>query len=397
MNRNWWALTWLVVQREIRERARAKSFWVASVIMLLAVVAAAVIPALLKGQHSTARVGLVGGSVATLTPAVQEAGRLSGATVAVVKVPSLAAAEAGLRSGHLEAVLVGDSEVLVKQKPLFGTNSPGASLAGALSAIAGLQKAFAQLPPAAAAAIATSGIALPVHGLTMAPRGLASRFTGLAATILIYVLIFTYGVRIAIGVGEEKASRVVEVLLTTLRPIQLLAGKVIGMGLLAVAQMAVLVGTYLALGYALGSSVVRGAATGVVLTGALWLIVGYTFYCTAYAACGSLITRQADAYNATIPLQIPLILGYALAYTVLYTSTVNPFYHVLGFIPFTAPVAMPVLVAVGAAPAWQEAVSVLITLAATVVMVRLAARIYERAILRTGSRLKVRQVLRNTS
>jgi ABC-2 type transport system permease protein len=109
--------------------------------------------------------------------------------------------------------------------------------------------------------------------------------------------------------------------------------------------------------------------------------------CTAYAACGSLITRQADAYNATIPLQIPLILGYALSYTVLYTSTVNPFYHVLGFIPFTAPVAMPVLVAVGAAPAWQEAVSVVITLAATVVMVRLAATIYERAILRTGSRL----------
>jgi ABC-2 type transport system permease protein len=226
---------------------------------------------------------------------------------------------------------------------------------------------------------------------------MASRFTGLAVAILIYVIILTYGIRITIGVGEEKATRVVEVLLTTLRPVQLLAGKVIGMGLLAVGQIAALVGTYLLLGHLAGSDAVRGASTSVVIAAGIWLILGYAFYCTAYAAAGSLITRQSDAYNAALPLQIPLILAYVLCYTVIYASTVNGFYHVLAFIPFTAPVAMPVLIAVGAAPAWQVAISAVISLAATVGMARLAGTIYGRAILQTGSRLKARQVLRSSS
>jgi len=385
----------LVALREIRDRARAKSFWVASVILLVAVAAAVIIPALTRGSQATARVGVVGGQLAALTQTVKEAGRVSGTAVTVIPLPGVAAASRRLRSGDLAAVLVGDSEVLVKQQPVAGTSSPGASLPGALSEVGGLQRLYALLPPSAAAGIANHGIALPVHGLIPPPRGLASRITGLAAAILIYVIILTYGVRITIGVGEEKASRVVEVLLTTLRPVQLLAGKVIGMGILALAQIAAMVAAFLILGHAVGSAAVQGAATSVVLAGALWLLLGYAFYCTAYAAAGSLITRQSDAYNASIPLQLPLILAYVLAYTVLYASGVNWFYHVLAFVPFTAPVAMPVLVAVGAAPAWQLALSAAISLAATVGMARLAGTIYERAILRTGSRLRVRQVLRS--
>ena len=390
-------LIWLVARREIRDRVRAKSFWVASVILLLAVVVGVIIPAFTHGHRSTARVGIVGGQVAALTQTVKQAGQVSGTTVTVIPLPNVAAARARLRSGDLDAVLVGDREVLVKQLPVAGSSSAGATLPGALGALAeigGLQRLYALIPPSDAARIASQGIALPVHGLVRPPLGLASRITGLAAAILIYVFILTYGVRITIGVGEEKATRVVEVLLTTLRPVQLLAGKVIGMGILALAQIAAMVAAFLVLGHAVGSVAVQGAATSVVLAGALWLVLGYAFYCTAYAAAGSLITRQADAYNASLPLQLPLILAYVLAYTVLYASGVNWFYHVLAFVPFTAPVAMPVLVAVGAAPAWQQALSAAISIAATVGMARLAGTIYERAILRTGSRLRVRQVLR---
>jgi hypothetical protein len=96
-----------------------------------------------------------------------------------------------------------------------------------LAQLGGLDKLFALLlPPADAARIAAHGIALPVHGLTPAPsRGLAVRITGLSVAILIYIIII-YGIRITIGVCEEKSTRVVEVLLTTLRPVQLLVGKV---------------------------------------------------------------------------------------------------------------------------------------------------------------------------
>ncbi|HYK32940.1 MAG TPA: ABC transporter permease [Streptosporangiaceae bacterium] len=391
MSRDWWLMTWLVARREINDRTRAKSFWIASILLLVAVAAGAIIPALLQGHHSTARVGIVGGQTAALTATAREAGRISGTRVTVVPLPDVATARAQLRSGKVAAVLVGDYGVLIKQTSF---NTGAGTLYGALAQIGGLQKLYAQLPPATATQIAEHGIALPVHGLWPPGRGLASRITGLSVAILIYIIILTYGIRITIGVCEEKATRVVEVLLTTLRPVQLLAGKVVGMGLLALAQIAAMVVLYLTLGHAVGSTQVRGASTSVVLAAGLWLVLGYAFYCTAYAAAGSLISRQSDAYNAAIPLQIPLILAYVLTNTVVYASSVNAFYHVLAFIPFTAPVAMPVLVAVGDAPAWQVAVSAVISLAATVWMARLAATIYSRAILRTGTRLKVRQVLR---
>jgi len=391
---NWWTLTRLVVQREIRERTQAKSFWIASVILLVAVAAGAIIPALLSGHRSTAQVGIVGGDTVALTQTALEAGRITETTVNVITVPDVASAKAQLLSGNLDAVLVGGTEVLVKQNAVFGSKG---TLAGTLAQVGGFAKVYQALPPAVAASVARSGVGLPIHGLIPPPQGLASRFTGLAVAILIYVIIITFGMRITIGVGEEKSSRVVEVLLTTLRPVQLLAGKVIGMGALAMAQVAALAGCYLALGYALGSPAVQGAAIGVVAAAVVWLLLGYAFYCTAYAAAGSLITRQADAYNATIPLQVPLILGYVLAYTVLFSGGVSWFYHLLAFVPFTAPVAMPVLIAVGAAPLWEIVLSAAITIASTVVMVRFAATIYERAILRTGGRLKVRQVLASVS
>jgi ABC-2 type transport system permease protein len=394
MTRSWWGLTWLVARREINDRTRAKSFWIASILLLAAVAAGAIIPALLQGHHSTARVGIVGGPAAALAATAREAGRISGTTVTVVPLPDVATAKAELRSGKIAAVLVGDSEVLVKRTSF---NTGAGTLYGALSQVGGLQKLYVQLPPAAATQLVRHGIALPVHSLSPPGRGLASRITGLSVAVLIYIIILTYGIRITIGVCEEKSTRVVEVLLTTLRPVQLLAGKVIGMGLLALAQIAAMVILYLALGHAVGSAQVRGASTSVVLAAGLWLVLGYAFYCTAYAAAGSLISRQSDAYNAAIPLQIPLILTYVLTNTVVYASSVNAFYHALAFIPFTAPVAMPVLVAVGDAPAWQVAVSAVISLVATIWMARLAATIYSRAILRSGTRLKVRQVLRSAA
>jgi ABC-2 type transport system permease protein len=96
-----------------------------------------------------------------------------------------------------------------------------------------------------------------------------------------------------------------------------------------------------------------------------------------------------------VPVGIPLMLAYALSYTVLYANGANTFYRVLGFLPPTSPVAMPVLYAAGDVPAWQVAVSVVLLAAGTVVMARIAALIYGRSILRTGARLRLRQVLQD--
>ena len=95
-----------------------------------------------------------------------------------------------------------------------------------------------------------------------------------------------------------------------------------------------------------------------------------------------------------MPVQLPLIIAYALSYIVIYANGANAFYHVLGFLPPTAPIAMPVLYAAGDVPLWQVAVSAVLCAVATVWMVRVAARIYTRSILRTGARVPLSHVLR---
>ena len=164
-------------------------------------------------------------------------------------------------------------------------------------------------------------------------------------------------------------------------------------GALALAQAALMVVAFLGLGAAVGSSLVHGAAPGIVICGAVFLVLGYAFYCTAYAAAGSLVSRQSDVGAVILPVQVPLIIAYALSYTVIYADGANVFYRVLGFLPPTAPIAMPVLYAAGDVPGWQAAVSAVLVAAGTVWMARTAATIYGRSILRTGSRVRLRQVL----
>ncbi|MGH9128131.1 MAG: ABC transporter permease [Acidimicrobiales bacterium] len=392
MSQQWWALVGLVARREAHERWQAKSFRISTAILVLAIAAGVVIPALLKGGKPVERVGVVGTNPASLTTTVTEAGRVVGANTRIVQLPNLPAGEAGLRSGSLAAVVVGGSQILVKQTPTQGDSSAMTRFVGALSQLGGLKSLFTRLPPATAAALAHQGVALPVHGLKAPPRNLTNRLTGLIAGILIYVLIQTYGIRIAIGVGEEKSTRVVEVLLSTLRPVQLLAGKVLGMGALVLAQVAAMVIAVVVAGIAVGSPVLHGTSAGVVGIAAMWFVIGYAFYCSAFAAAGSLVNRQADVYNIVFPILIPLILAYVLSYTAVFGS-VNVLDRVLAFLPPTAPISMTVLYAAGAAPGWQVAVSAVICVAATVGVAKVAGVIYERAILRTGRRVRVKEVL----
>jgi ABC-2 type transport system permease protein len=382
-------MTALVAEREVRQRGRSRAFAASTVILLLAVAAGVAIPAILAHRSKPERVGIVGGTAATMTRIVQEAGRIAGTAVTVVPEPDVATAEAALRSGDLSAALVDSTEVLVKQISTGGQNGSAGALPTALADIAGLSKLISQLP----AGTSVGSITVPVRGLTPPAASLTRRITGLFTVVLVWVLISAYGSQIAMGVGEEKSNRIVEVILACVRPIQLLVGKVSGIGLLALTQAALMVATFLGLGAAVGSSLVHGAAPGIVIAGAVFLVLGYAFYCTAFAAAGSLVSRQSDVGTVILPVQIPLIVAYALSYTVIYSNGASLFYRVLGFLPPTAPVAMPVLYAAGDVPTWQVAVSAALCAAGTVWMARVAAMIYGRSILRTGSRVRLRQVL----
>jgi ABC-2 type transport system permease protein len=383
-------LTWLVARREIRLRAKTRVFVVTTAILLIAVALAVALPAILSAKNSQPdRIGVVGGTAA-ISSIVTEAGRLSGGQAVAVPQPSLAAAEAALRSGDLSAVLVPDSEIIVKQVPLAGVTGSVASLAQ----LAGLSKLI-QTVPGAASAVA-HGVTLPVRGLEAPKTSLSARLTGLFTVIIVWILISVYGSQIALGIGEEKSSRVVEVLLSAVRPVQLLIGKVLGIGVLALSQAAGMLVVFIIAGFASGSSLVHGATLGVVIAGGVFIVLGYAFYCTAFAAAGSLVSRQSDVNSTILPVQLPLIIAYALSYTVVYANGASTFYHVLGFLPPTAPIAMPVLYAAGDVPVWQVAVAAVLTAVGTVWMARIAVRIYSNSILKTGPRISFRQAIKES-
>ena len=195
------------------------------------------------------------------------------------------------------------------------------------------------------------------------------------------------------GLVEEKASRVVEVLLAAMRPVQLLAGKVIGIGLVALGQATLVVAVALVLAKAVGSDLIKGTAPVEVLGVLVWLVLGYSFYSWVYAAGGSLAERQEHLQSLAFPLQLPILFGYLVSLTSLGASQPSTFVKVLAYLPPTAPFAMPVLVADGAVAWWQFLASVAVTLVATVGIAQLAAAVYRRAILRTGSRVRLRELV----
>ncbi len=143
-----------------------------------------------------------------------------------------------------------------------------------------------------------------------------------------------------------------------------------------------------------GSDLVSGVGLSTVFIAGLWLLVGYSFYSTVFAAAGSLCSRSEDAQSIAFPLLLPALVAYLTGFGALGRGEDNPIIAVMSFLPPTAPLAMPVRYGIGVAPWWQVVIAVAVTLAGAVVVGRLAGRIYEGSLLRTGKRVKLKEALK---
>ena len=205
------------------------------------------------------------------------------------------------------------------------------------------------------------------------------------AVLALYAQLLTFGYLLASGVVEEKASRVVEVLLATIRPKDLLAGKIVGLGVLGFGQMLVIA----------GAGLVAAAATGaldvdcdILLAAALavgWFVLGYAFYAGLFACAGALVPRQEELQSSMTPLTMLILVSFFLAFAVL-DNPDGTLAHVTSFIPFCAPMTMPPRIALGEASALEIVSAFAITAASAALLIPLAGRIYSGAVLRTGSR-----------
>lgn len=385
----------LVASREVRERLRGRLFKVGTLVVLAVVAGAILIPRFTSGKATPPRVGVVGGLSAEVRAAVVSASRSAGTAASLVSEPSEAAARAALERGSVDLAVIDARLVLVKTALTTSDASTAAAVARGVATYLGDANALASahLTPQQAAAL-RGAMAVPITGLhpSKRHRTLADATT-LMGIILIFIVLQQYNNWIIFGVMEEKGSRVVEVLLSTVRPLRLLTGKVLGIGLVALLQAAIILAFALALAGAVGSTILHGAQPLHLLGIFVWLILGYAFYCWVYAAAGSMIERQDQVQAASFPLAVPLTVGYISAIIALSGTSVSLYSQILAYLPPTAPFMMPALVGLGAVTWWQFLASALLCIAATVLLARGAGVVYRRSILRTGTRVRIREVL----
>ena len=180
---------------------------------------------------------------------------------------------------------------------------------------------------------------------------------------------------------EEKSSRVVE-LLATMKPWQLLAGKIVGLGLLGLAQIVVIAVVGVAGALAFDLVDIPGELIGTAVSVVLWFVLGYAFYAAIFAVAASLVSRQEDLAAVIMPTTMVLV----VAFIVGIQAAANPdgtLAVVTSYVPGLSPLVMPVRQAAGDVAAWEIALSVAVMLVAIALIVRLG-RVYAGALLRTG-------------
>ena len=214
-----------------------------------------------------------------------------------------------------------------------------------------------------------------------------------AATILMFAAIFTFGLTVAYGVVEEKSSRVIEIVLAAIRPLQLLTGKVVGIGLLGLGQVLVVGGTGLAAAALSGQVELPDATATLAVTVVVFFLLGYAFYACTFAVAGAIVSRQEDLQSTTAPMSVMLMAAYFVSIGAV-GDPGSTLARVSTFLPPLAPMVVPARAAQDAIAPWELALSVVAMLAGTAVVLVVAARIYRRVVLRLGAPLKLTQALR---
>jgi ABC-2 type transport system permease protein len=390
-----WSAVRLVAGREMQMRLRSKAFRIITLAMVVIIVGLCVAIKLLSGGSGTT-VGYLSDAkqAAVELPAVASA---LGQTVHVTPVADQATGASQVRDGKIDALLStgadGKLTVLVKKDIDKNLRQAVDVLAGQ-SALDEQIRALGGSPAKVHAAAATAS-ATVTHLDQPYPYQTQQLIIGIVIGVLIYVSLLMNGQSVAQGVVEEKSSRVVELLLATIRPWQLMAGKVLGIGVVGLVQMVVIGGAGAIAGLTtkvLTISVSAAASTLVWLI--VWFLLGFFMYAVIFAGLGALVSRQEDIAGATGPALSFLIIGYVLGVSILPSDPSNSLMEVLSMIPMFAPTVMPMRLAMGGVPGWEAAVSIVLVLALIPALIWLASRIYRNAVLRTGARVKLSQALR---
>ena len=384
----------LVAAREIRQRTSSRGFRVATAITMLAALAYVLVPHLLATRNSVKVIALVKPYAASVPKSFEAAAAVEGFRITFRDFANTAAAKAALDAGT--AYLAYDAKTGLVVKTLT-SGSAATQFAERVAVELGNADALAEarLSPTQLAAISHPHLPAIV-GLTHSPSSQpAEQKAATFESVLMYILLSQYGAWVMLGVVEEKSTRVIEVLLAALTPTELLIGKIVGIGTVAVIHAALVIVSLIVGLFAIGSSPTQVVSGSLLITAPIWFVVGYGFYCTLFGAVGSTVSRTEDAQAASFPVALPMLVGYLATLFTLGGSVPSAVSIALSMVPGVSPFLAPALYALHEISLGTMAISMALSIIATLLLAKLAVKIYTASILRIGARVRIGELRRS--
>ncbi|TAJ48436.1 MAG: ABC transporter permease [Herbiconiux sp.] len=370
---------WLVAHREISMKLRSKAFLISTGVLMLAILASILVGGLLSASSSAPKVAVVSSTasvVGTGTP---------GSALEVTEAASVDDAQQLVRDGSVDAAILPSGTV---QATGGATVSGGEAIPGQ----AALDYEVVALDSSPSSILPLLSVQPSVVLLEPSSNdGFLTYLIGIAFGLVFFMSAITFGTTIAQSVVEEKQTRVVEILLSTITARQLMAGKVIGNSILAFGQVAV-IAVISGIGLtATGQSALFGTLGPAIAWFVVFFVFGFVLLAALYAATAALVSRQEDVGSVTSPVTMLVMLPYFL---VIFFNSNPTVMAVMSYVPFSAPVGMPLRLFLGDAEWWEPLLSLAVLLASTAIVIAIGSRMYSNSLLRTGSRVKLREALR---
>lgn len=348
---------WLVAEREIGSKLRSKAFVISTAILFIGALALVIWAGFQASNDS-------GTPVAVTADAQQYVSAAEG--LDVTDVDDRAAAEALVADGTVDAGVVGDPSSPLGFAVIADSSPPTTLL---------LQ--LAQVPP--------------VELLNPDEGNAALGYIAAVGFGIVFLLAASlFGGTIAQSVVEEKQTRVVELLISAIPVRSLLAGKVIGNTILAMGQILILAAiAVIGLTVTDQTALLQGLG-GPIAWFAIFFLFGFILLASLFAAAASMVSRQEDIGSTTMPLTMLVMAPYFL---VIFFNDNPVVLAIMSYVPFSAPVGMPMRIFLGQAQWWEPLVSIAILIATCVAAILIAARIYQNSLLRMGGRVKLSEAL----
>lgn len=397
----------LVAGRELRTQLLKKSTIISTLVMTVLIVGGIILASVLGGGSlAPYRLGVTGADAATvkaLTPTLEQVRDSDGTKVSVVDL-------SGSSASAVDADLTGDDSpdavdmalVLGKEPTLRVEKSSDDVVVSGVTAALQQQALAEQItslggdPAEVSATVA--GVAPQVVTLDADKEGQGA--TGpqylilMVIDVILFIVIMGGGQMIAMGVVEEKASRIVEILLACVRPTSLLAGKVLGTGTAVIASYALMGVVAAVTARTTGVMPALGVdLNGVIVAMVVWMVIGFATVAVLYGAAGSLVSRQEDVSSVTMPLMMLCMVPYMLSIFMAQGDPTALVWRVLAYVPVFSAFLMPARLVLGVSSWAEQGVALAIALVALPLLVRLAATVYTRAVTRTGGRVPLKEVL----